>query len=69
MSVSQVLRMLAALVLNRPIDLMCSFSLGRPRSSIACGVPASAKRCFRRAIDADVRRLRREDHGNQQLEG
>ena len=38
----QVFRMFSALVLKRPMDLMCAFKPSSPKASIAAGVAAAA---------------------------
>ena len=53
---------------KRPIVRIASSSAGRPRASIFAGVGATREQGARRLVDAAIGRLRRQQHGGEQLE-
>ena len=55
-----------ALLLKRPMVLMCSISPASPRASIVCGRVGDLEERLGGAVDAAVGRLRRERHGDEE---
>ena len=58
-----------ALVLNRPMVLMCCLRPSSPSSSICCGRLHLGEQAARRLVDPDIGRLRRQRHRDQQRVG
>ncbi len=67
-SLSQSAMTFFALVRNRPMVLMCSRTLSSPSASIFFRRVRDGEQGARRLVDAGIRRLRREHHGDQQRE-